>query len=85
MLFHRAQVAPPDFDVFACTATDLVGKAFILTDCFVLPARLSAEDLQRSLFFTIESRIRKAGARLVRRETVRTESSASCSADDLSA
>ncbi|KZV99776.1 hypothetical protein EXIGLDRAFT_745915 [Exidia glandulosa HHB12029] len=65
-----ARGGAPDVNVFECTANDLVGKAFILTFCFIVPAKLPIERLRSSLFSTVETTMQRAGARLVRRKGV---------------
>lgn len=58
---------PAGVDVFECPASDLVGKDFILTFCFVLPLRVSPDSLRAALHIAIEQKMRKAGARRLQR------------------
>lgn len=71
-LFSSVPMPPPeDADTIPCTAFDLSLREFTLTYGWVVNQQLDWEKLKNSLFELIETKIRKAGARLAFRNGVR--------------
>lgn len=62
---------PTDVDIVLCPTLDLPSKDNIITYTFVVQARLDPSILERAVFESIELRLPRAGARLVRRNGVR--------------
>jgi len=70
LFFGRPTPPPKDADTIPCSAIDLQGRDMILTYAFVVNRQLDCEKLRASLFELVETKFRKAGARLALRNRI---------------
>lgn len=64
--------APADVDTVVCSATDVMLESITMTYAFVVPAPLDVTKLRESLFTVIVNKLPRAGARLAKRNGVRS-------------